>query len=293
MACCCATVQSGDIGVIERFGEFKRIAPPGLNCIFWPIDSVAGTISTRVQQLEVSTLTKTKDNVGVHVKVAVQYLANADQVYDAYYKLTNVPTQINSYVDDVVRATLPTLELDHAFESKDTVADEVKARLADAMNAYGWTIVKALVTDLQPAPQVMAAMNEINTARRMREAMTEKAEAEKILKVKKAEAEAEAAYLSGVGLARQRKALIDGMREGIEAFQKDIKGVTSADVMNVILVTQYIDMLKELGSNPNSKTVFIPHSPGNLQDVQSQIAQGVMQGSQVPQQMQMQMPTQN
>merc|ERR1712093_679755 len=166
MACCCATVQSGDVGVIERFGEFTRIAPPGLNCICWPIDSVAGTISTRVQQLEVVTLTKTKDNVGVHVKVAVQYLANADQVYDAYYKLTNVPAQINSYVDDVVRATLPTLELDHAFESKDTVADEVKARLQDAMNTYGWSIVKALVTDLQPAPQVMAAMNEINTARR-------------------------------------------------------------------------------------------------------------------------------
>lgn len=287
MCLCCATVQSGDVGVIERFGEFKRDAQPGLHCICWPMESIAGTISTRVQQLEVITMTKTKDNVGVTVKVAVQYLAQQDQVYNAYYKLTNVGAQIQSYVDDVVRATLPTLELDQAFESKDHVADEVKNRLQESMTSYGYMIVKALVTDLQPAPQVMAAMNEINTARRLREAATEKAEAEKILKVKQAEAEAEAAYLAGTGLARQRKALIDGMREGVEAFQKEIKGTTSADVMNMILVTQYIDMLKELGSHPNSKTVFVPHSPGNLHDIQSQIAQGIMQGSQVPSQMSM------
>lgn len=286
--CCCGTVQSGDIGVVERFGEFQKTAPPGLTCLMFPCETIAGTVSTRVQQLEVATQTKTKDNVGVQVKVAVQYLAESSKVYEAYYKLTNVGAQITSYVDDVVRATLPTLELDQAFESKDHVADDVKRRLEESMQSYGYTIVKALVTDLQPAPQVMAAMNEINTARRMREAATEKAEAEKILKVKQAEAEAEAAYLAGTGLARQRKALIDGMREGVEAFQKEIKGTTSADVMNMILVTQYIDMLKELGSHPNSKTVFVPHSPGNLHDIQAQIAQGVMQGSQVPQQLAMQ-----
>jgi regulator of protease activity HflC (stomatin/prohibitin superfamily) len=284
---CCATVQSGDIGVIERFGEYKRDAPPGLHCLMWPCEAIAGQVSTRIQQLEVVTVTKTKDNVGVTVRVAVQFIAKADMIYEAYYKLTNVDAQIQSYVDDVVRATLPTLELDAAYESKDHVADEVKNRLQEAMGTYGYEIVKALVTDLQPAPQVMAAMNEINTARRLREAATEKAEAEKILKVKQAEAEAEAAYLAGTGLARQRKALIDGMREGVEAFQKEIKGTTSADVMNMILVTQYIDMLKELGSHPNSKTVFIPHSPGNLHDIQQQISMGIMQGGQVPQQIAM------
>merc|ERR1712070_1370706 len=110
---------------------------------------------------------------------------------------------------------------------------------------------------------------------------------EKILKVKAAEAEAEAAFLAGTGLARQRKALIDGMREGIDAFQKEIPGTTSSDVMNMILVTQYIDMLKELGAHPNSKTVFIPHSPGNLHDIQQQISMGIMQGGQVPQQIAM------
>jgi len=288
MACCCATVSSGDIGLVERFGQFTRTAPPGLHILIPCIDNIRGVVSTRVQQLEVLTITKTKDNVGVTVKVAVQYLAQADKVYEAFYKLTNVGAQIQSYVDDVVRATLPTMELDHAFESKDHIADEVKNRLQSSMGDYGYTIVKALVTDLTPAPQVMDAMNEINKQRRLREAANEKAEAEKILKVKAAEAEAEAAFLAGTGLARQRKALIDGMREGIDAFQKEIPGTTSSDVMNMILVTQYIDMLKELGAHPNAKTVFVPHSPGNLHDVQQQISMGIMQGSQVPQQIAMQ-----
>lgn len=142
MAFCCATVSSGEVGVIERFGEFSKPAPPGLHFLLFPCEVVAGTISTRVEQLAVDTMTKTKDNVGVTVRVAVQYLARADSVYEAYYKLTDVRAQITSYVDDVVRATLPTLELDQAFESKDHVADEVKARLQASMTEYGYTIVK-------------------------------------------------------------------------------------------------------------------------------------------------------
>jgi len=198
-----------------------------------------------------------------------------------FYKLTNVHSQINSYVDDAVRSAVPLLTLDEAFESKDHVAESVKKGLQEQMGSYGFLIVKALVTDLSPAAQVVQAMNEINTARRLREAATEKAEANKILKVKAAEAEAEAAYFAGTGIARQRQAIVNGMRESVETFQKEIKGTSSAEVMNMIMVTQYIDMLKELGSNPNTKTVFVNNSPGAVQDIQAQLRQALMQGNEV------------
>jgi len=58
-------------------------------------------------------------------------------------------------------------------------------------------------------------MNEINSAKRLKFAVAEKAEGQKILQVKSAEAEAEAKYLSGVGVAKQRKAIVDGLRTSI------------------------------------------------------------------------------
>lgn len=53
-------------------------------------------------------------------------------------------------------------------------------------------------------------MNEINSSKRLKEAIAEQAEGAKILQVKSAEAEAESKYLSGVGVAKQRRAIVDG-----------------------------------------------------------------------------------
>jgi regulator of protease activity HflC (stomatin/prohibitin superfamily) len=47
-----------------------------------PIEYVAGRVTLRVQELNVSLETKTKDNVFVTVKVSVQYQVN-------YYLLSN------------------------------------------------------------------------------------------------------------------------------------------------------------------------------------------------------------
>ncbi|CAN0239206.1 unnamed protein product, partial [Phaeothamnion confervicola] len=71
------------------------------------------------------------------------------------------------------------------------------------------------------------------------------AEADKIMQVKAAEAEAESKYLSGVGVARQRKAIVDGLRDSIHDFSSAIAGTTPKDVMDLLLLTQYFDMLRD------------------------------------------------
>lgn len=74
-------------------------------------------------------------------------------------------------------------------------------------------ILQTLITDLDPDQRVKNAMNEINSSKRLKFAVAERAEGDKILQVKSAEAGAEALYLSGVGVSRQRKAIVDGLRE--------------------------------------------------------------------------------
>jgi regulator of protease activity HflC (stomatin/prohibitin superfamily) len=134
--------------------------------------------------------TKTKDNVFVTVVASVQYRALADNASDAFYRLSNTRQQIQSYVFDVIRATVPKLELDTAFEQKNDIAKAVEEELEKAMSMYGYEIVQTLIVDIEPDGHVKRAMNEINVAARMRLVANEKAEAEKIVQIKKAEGEA-------------------------------------------------------------------------------------------------------
>ena len=113
----------------------------------------------------------------------------------------------------------------------------------------------------------------------MRVAANEKAEAEKILQIKGAEGEAESKYLSGLGIARQRQAIVDGLRETVLGFSVNVPGTTPKDVMDMVLVTQYFDTMKEIGAASKSSAVFIPHGPGAVRDVASQIRDGLLQGS--------------
>lgn len=260
-------VEQQQEGVVERFGKFVRTAKAGLNLKIPFIEGVY-KIDLRVRQLDVLVETKTKDNVFVKTKVSVQY--NVSDPVKALYKLKDEKTQISSYVFDVVRSQIPKLTLDEVFEKKDDVATAVKGELSDAMDDFGYLIVKTLVTDIDPDERVKASMNEINASARMRQAAQEKAEAEKILTVTAAEAEAESKALQGKGVANQRAAIVNGLKESVSAMA-EATGTDAQQVMALVLMTQYFDTLNNLGSHGNSNTIMLPHGPGAVTEIQAQL----------------------
>lgn len=166
------------------------------------------------------------------------------------------------------------------FEKKDEIADIVKSELAVVMDGFGYGILKALVTDIEPDPRVKESMNEINAAQRMRVAATEKGEADRILKVKAAEGDAQGKALQGRGIADQRKAIVEGLRDSVDAFQKAVPGTTAKDVMNLVLMTQYFDMLKDIGASSRTNAILIPHSPGNLASLSEQMRTAMIEADQ-------------
>ncbi|CAH1428393.1 unnamed protein product [Lactuca virosa] len=250
------------------------------HCVPWIFGRrLAGHLTLRLRQLDVKCETKTKDNVFVNVVASIQYRALADKASEAFYKLTNTSTQIQAYVFDVIRASVPKLNLDDVFEQKNEIAKAVDRELEKAMSAYGFEIVQTLIVDIEPDERVKKAMNEINAAARMRLAAIEKGEAEKILQIKRAEGEAESKYLSGLGIARQRQAIVDGLRDSVLGFSVNVPGTTAKDVMDMVLVTQYFDTMKEIGAASKSSAVFIPHGPGAVRDVAAQIRDGLLMGS--------------
>jgi len=269
------TVEQQTVAVLERFGKFLRLAKPGLHWRIPGVDRIASRETLRIRQLDVDVETKTRDNVFVFTKVSVQFQVLPDRVRDAYYRLNDPARQITSYVFDLVRAEIPKLQLDEVFERKDDVATAVKEELSQVMADFGYGIVKALITDINPDEQVKTSMNSINAAQRERVAAEERGEAEKILMVKQAEAEAQSKKLQGVGIADQRKAIVDGLRESVMEFRQGVPGSSAQDVMNLVLITQYFDMLKDLGNASKTNTIFVDHSPGGMAEVRNMIMQAM------------------
>lgn len=267
-------VDQQTCAIIERLGKFQRLAYPGLNFKIPLIENKRASLSMRIHQLEVVVETKTKDNVFVKAVIAVQYRVLQSKIYEAFYMLQDPVGQITSFVFDLVRAQVPAMDLDDVFSRKDDIADAVKKELENPMSDFGYEIIKALVTDIDPDANVKSAMNEINTAQRLRVAATEKGEAEKILKVKQAEAEAESCILHGKGVAGQRQAIIEGLCQSVDEFVKQT-GTTPAHVMDMVLLIQYIDTLKDIGSNSKSNVVFVPHNPSNFSSLGDQLRETI------------------
>ena len=258
-------VRQQSVAIVERFGRYQKIATSGIHMrLPFGIDKIAARIQLRLLQSEIVVETKTKDNVFVMMNVATQYRVNEQNVTDAYYKLMRPEAQIKSYIEDALRSSVPKLTLDELFEKKDEIALEVQHQVAEEMTTYGYIIVKTLITKVEPDAEVKQSMNEINAAQRKRVAAQELAEADKIKIVTAAEAEAEKDRLHGVGIAQQRKAIVDGLAESIAELKEANVG------MSILLTNQYLDTLNTFAAKGN-QTLFLPNNPNGVDDIRTQI----------------------
>lgn len=282
--------RTGQVGVVESCGKFKYIARPG--CHFLPLcmgTCYAGTVSLRLTQMNVSVDTKTKDNVFITIRVSVQYEVQPDNVENYFYKLDNPKRQMEAYVFDVVRSSVPTIILDEVFLTKEEISARIKTELTESMSSFGLRIVATPITDIDPATEVKRAMNAINVQERLRTAATYEAEGLKVKTVVAAEAkaeetiiqakaEADAKYQQGLGISRQRQAIMNGLRESVLGFSEEVKDIGNNAVIEMMMMTQYFDTLREIGSSENTTTLFTEHGPGSVGDLRKQIRGGFLEG---------------
>jgi regulator of protease activity HflC (stomatin/prohibitin superfamily) len=252
-------VKQQTAAIIERFGRFHSIRHAGLNFKIPLIDRVAGRVSLKIQQLDVIVETKTQDDVFVHLKISVQFQVQNEHVYNAFYKLQNPHEQITAFIFDTVRAEVPKMILDDVFVKKEEIALAIQRELKEAMLNYGYDIIKALVTDIDPDEKVKIAMNRINAAQREKVAAQYEGDAQRILIVERAKAEAESKRLQGKGIADQRREIAKGLEESVKVL--DRAGINSQEASALIVITQHYDTLQSIGSETNSNLILLPNSP--------------------------------
>jgi len=275
------TVETAQVAIVQRLGKFARVAGPGLNWKTPYLETVVRRLSMKVQQFDVQVETKTQDNVFVQIPVSIQYKVIPEGVEAAFYKLSDPVKQIESMVYNVVLGHVPKMKLDDTFLNQADIASDLRDNLDASMKEYGYSIVKVLISDIVPDQKVKAAMNDINAAQREREATVSRAETNKMLLVKQAEAEAESKRLQGEGIANQRKAIIAGLKDSVEDFAKTVPGSTPQDVMQLVLMTQYFDTLKEIAANDHTNAILIPHTPNTLTDLFGQIRNAIVAGNEL------------
>ncbi|MDR3272906.1 MAG: SPFH domain-containing protein [Flavobacteriaceae bacterium] len=273
------TVKQETAAIVERLGKFYSVRHAGLNLKIPFIDKIAKRLNLRIQQLDVMIDTKTLDNVFIKMKVSVQYQVIRTQVNDAYYRLENSEDQITSYVFDVVRAEVPKLKLDDVFVKKDDIAIAVKSELQEAMQSYGYDIIKALVTDIDPDEQVKHAMNRINAAEREKTAAEYESEAQRIRIVAVAKAEAESKKLQGQGIADQRREIAKGLQESVEILNG--VNINSQEASALLVVTQHYDTLQAVGANNRSNLVLLPNTPTAASTMMSDLITAMVASNQL------------
>ncbi len=245
--------------IIERFGKYSSIRHAGLQFKIPLVDRVAARLSLRIQQLDVIVETKTKDDVFVHLKISVQFLVQKNHVYDAFYKLQNPQEQITAFIFDVVRAEVPKMILDDVFIKKDEIALAIKRDLKEAMLNYGYDIIKALVTDIDPDENVKIAMNRINASEREKVAAQFEGDAQRILIVERAKAEAQSKRLQGKGIADQRREIARGLEESVDTLNN--AGINPQEASALIVITQHYDTLQSIGADSSSNLILLPNTP--------------------------------
>jgi len=316
---CCACIEESHVGLIESFGKFSRLAEPGINCMNCFTERVAGQLSLRVEQHKIDVETRSKDNVFVTIRMAVQYkvaenaaefpkskvkskkvkskdkesepLADFEEplqgdmhiatkldervLYSAYYKLNRPVDQILAYLEEYFRFHGMEYTLDEMFAAKNEMTHELQALLNEKMNPYGYIIKNILVIDIDPDKKVKEAMNDIIASEKEKRAQQSRAEAEKITKILAAEADAKTRELAGEGIANARKAIVAGLQESVENFQQAIPDSDPSQIMVTVLMTQYLDTIKEAAQNGRN-TFIMPSSPAQVSTMEDQLRMALL-----------------
>jgi len=325
-------VRESKVSFIESFGQYHHVAYPGVSCFNCCTQSVAGSLSLKVQQHKINVETRSKDNVFITVRMAVQFkvaeteseferylghtrkneeskkkdrkkkkkieddveIVNEQEIvpftidvgptkkrdskilYNAFYKLENPNDQIFAYLEEYFRFHGMSYTLDEMFAAKNDMTLELQEMLNERMNPFGYIICNVLVLDIDPDAQVKQAMNDIVASEKEKRAQQARAEADKITKILNAEAEAKTRELAGEGIANARKAIINGLQSSVESFQQALgDNCHASDVLVTVLMTQYMDTIKEAASSGHN-TFILPSSPGQSQTMEDQFRSALL-----------------
>ena len=261
-------VQQQSILIVERLGQFNRVLPPGLHVIIPIFERVVYTLNLRTQNLDFSIVAITSDKVTITLDTSLIYQIIPKEAYSVAYNLQNPVQVIKTTVENSIRAYVAKQSHEEILEKRDELTVYLIDHLRDQMLSWGYQITNFQIKDVVLPSAITDAMSSVVASKRLQEAAENQANAEYIKVVRSAEAQKETRVLQGEGLAGERKAIINGLAESIQDLTV-ATGTSSESVLNIVMLNQYIDMLRTVGRDGagNSKIVFLNSNPSGMSNI--------------------------
>jgi regulator of protease activity HflC (stomatin/prohibitin superfamily) len=295
----CQVAQEATLVPLERFGKFTDFMDPGFMCTdCFTIRGEPKSLKLRITYAKYPQL-RTKDNVFVTIDLAIQWQINGDPnkfphgdndgdehgggrddnlkpnaramtrddlLYASIYRTQNPEQQIKDIAEQFFRIQVSATEMDNLFNLGLSITRQCQQVLNAAMNHYGYIVKKVVIRDISPEESVRRAMNDIVVSEKSRIAIYTKADAAKAVQIKNAEADAEVSRLQGEGVAKQRSALMTGIKKSVEIFDSE-----PAQIMSMLMMTQYTDMIKESIHHAGNVTISLSAAPTSAIQLEDQI----------------------
>jgi regulator of protease activity HflC (stomatin/prohibitin superfamily) len=252
-------IKTGTTGIIQTFGKYTRMTPPGIT-FYFPFVQTVTPVSNMIHSLNMEISGRTKDKAFPKVAVDIQYQIDPELTAVAYFSRANPIGDMQDYINDTVRTKVSNLTLDALYESQTDIAGAIMSQVGPSLQVTGYTLIKVLVSGITPPEAVLTAMNDINASERRLVVARNEGEATKIQKVMEAEADAIRKELQGKGLARMREAIMTGWTESVSKMSAEL-GMNAADVTAFITKMSHLDTVGEIGRGKGTRTIFLNHGP--------------------------------
>ena len=278
-------IPQSETKIIERLGKYHATLQPGINIIIPFIDSAKAIVTmSRGRYMYSSDIDLreqvydfdkqnviTKDNIQMQINALLYFQIVAP--FKAVYEISNLPNAIEKLTQTTLRNIIGEMELDQTLTSRDTVNTKLRAVLDDATNKWGIKVNRVELQDITPPQSVLQAMEKqmqaernkravILTSEGQKQSQILQSEGDKAATINRAEALKQQAILEaeGVAQARIRKAEAEAI-----AIQKITEAVGDCtNPANYLLAQKYIQMMEELASGQQAKTVYLPYEATNL-----------------------------
>lgn len=265
-------VSQNTVYVIEFLGRYRRFMSAGLNFKIPLLERIASKITLRQQNFAIDGQYPSQDKVIVDISTNLIYSVNAseDGIKNYTYALQNREQSIGAIIENSLRTYIAKETHEGILEKKEELALHIRSDLEKQFEEWGMIINSFQITNVNFPATITTAMSEVVASQQLRKAAENKGEAVKIQAIKEAEGEKERKRLQGEGIALEREAIAAGLKQSVETLREATKQ-SSEQIMTILTLTQYLDTLKSIGQNDNSKVIFLDSSVGKNGELMQQL----------------------
>lgn len=277
-----SNISEGKIGVVTRFGRFKKTISPGLNFIY-PWDSVhILSIQNKAIEMEFQAITLDQASVYFNCTILFSVIGTDDEmVKRAVYSFATkgeFNLSVQRLLEDETRAYVATKRQAEMIGISQDVVVKIKLNVDAKIEQWGYQVEDLRYNNLHFDEIVTTSMARVVAAVNEREAAENEGEALLIRKVKEAEAEGEfvriqaeaertAWKLRGQGLSEFRQEVSKGVHIAVEEL------TTAGLDPNYLLFFMYTESLKYIAENSNAgSTIFVDNNPSAPNNIMQQMS---------------------